>query len=60
MPVHSAVNKSCKIPRGHVTIKQIVGKGAFSQVAKAAADNLQGRTKKTLVAIKMLSGRKKY
>ena len=43
-----------------MTIKQIVGKGAFSQVAKAAADNLQGRTKKTLVAIKMLSGTKKY
>ena len=43
-----------------MTIKQIVGKGAFSQVAKAAADNLQGRTKKTLVAIKMLLGTKKY
>ena len=48
--------RSCEIPREHVTIKQIVGKGAFSQVAKAAADNLQGRPKKTLVAVKMLSG----
>ena len=47
---------SCEIPREHVTIKKIVGKGAFSQVAKATADNLQGRTKKTLVAVKMLSG----
>ena len=50
--------RSCEIPREHVTIKQIVGKGAFSQVAKATADNLQGRTKKTLVAVKMLSGTK--
>ncbi|XP_066024433.1 fibroblast growth factor receptor 2 [Pocillopora verrucosa] len=47
--------RSFEIPREHVTIKQIVGKGAFSQVAKATADNLQGRTKKTLVAVKMLS-----
>ena len=50
--------RSCEIPREHVTIKQIVGKGAFSQVAKATADNLQGRIKKTLVAVKMLSGTK--
>ena len=50
--------RSCEIPREHVTIKKIVGKGAFSQVAKATADNLQGRTKKTLVAVKMLSGTK--
>ena len=49
---------SYEIPREHVTIKKIVGKGAFSQVAKATADNLQGRTKKTLVAVKMLSGTK--
>ena len=49
---------SCEIPREHVTIKKIVGKGAFSQVAKATADNLQGRTKKTLVAVKMFSGTK--
>ena len=50
--------RSYEIPREHVTIKQIVGKGAFSQVAKATADNLQGRPKKTLVAVKMLSGTK--
>ena len=50
--------RSCEIPREHVTIKQIVGKGAYSQVAKATADNLKGRTKKTLVAVKMLSGTK--
>ena len=49
--------RSCEIPREDVTIK-IIGKGAFSQVAEATADNLQGRTKKTLVAVKMLSGTK--
>ena len=50
--------RSCEILREHVTIKQIVGKGAFSQIAKATADNLQGRHKKTLIAVKMLSGTK--
>ena len=50
--------RSCEIPREHVTIKQIIGIGAFSLVAEAAAYNLQGRTKKTLVAVKMLSGTK--
>ena len=48
--------RSWETPREHVTIKQIVGKGAFSQVAKATAINLQGRAKKTLVAVKMLKG----
>ena len=47
---------SWETPREHVTIKQIVGKGAFGQVAKATALNLQGRAKKTLVAVKMLKG----
>ncbi|CAH3161370.1 unnamed protein product [Pocillopora meandrina] len=46
--------RSWETPREHVTIKQIVGKGAFGQVAKATAVNLQGRAKKTLVAVKML------
>ena len=39
--------------------KQIIGKGAFGQVAKATAVNLQGRAKKMLVAVKMLKGTKK-
>ena len=51
--------RSWEIPREHVTIKQIVGKGAFGQVAKATAVNLQGRSEKTLVAVKMLKGTKK-
>ncbi|XP_022800745.1 fibroblast growth factor receptor 2-like isoform X1 [Stylophora pistillata] len=46
--------RSWEIAREQVTIKQIVGKGAFGQVAKATAINLQGRAKKTLVAVKML------
>ncbi|XP_066024530.1 fibroblast growth factor receptor 1-A-like isoform X2 [Pocillopora verrucosa] len=46
--------RSWETPREHVTIKQIIGKGAFGQVAKATAVNLQGRAKKTLVAVKML------
>ena len=52
--------RSCEILREHVTIKKVVGKGAFSQVAKVIADNLQGRTKKTLVTVKMLPGTKYY
>ena len=51
--------RSWEIPREHVTIKQIVGKGAFGQVAKATAVNLQGRAEKTLVAVKMLKSTKK-
>ena len=42
-----------------MTIKQIVGKGSFGQVAKATVVNLQGRSEKTLVAVKMLKGTKK-
>ena len=51
--------RSWETPREHVTIKQIVGKGAFGQVAKATTLNLQGRAKNTLVAVKMLKGTKK-
>ena len=51
--------RSWETPREHVTIKEIVGKGAFGQVAKATAVNLQGRAKKTLIAVKMLKGTKK-
>ena len=51
--------RSWEIPREHVTIKQIIGKGAFGQVAKATAVNLQGRAKKMHVAVKMLKGTKK-
>ena len=52
--------RSWETSREHVTIKHIIGKGAFGQVAKATAVNLQGRAKKTIVAVKMLKGTKKY
>ena len=48
--------RSRETPREHVTIKHIIWKGAFSQVAKATAVNLG---KKTLVAVKMFKGTKK-
>ncbi|XP_022807707.1 fibroblast growth factor receptor 2-like isoform X2 [Stylophora pistillata] len=50
----NSCTRSWEIAREHVTIKQIVGKGAFGQVAKATASNLQGRAEKTLVAVKLL------
>ena len=51
--------RSWETPREDVTIEQIVGIGAFGQVAKATVVNLRGRAKKTLVAVKMLKGTKK-
>ena len=51
--------RSWETPREHVTIKHIVGKGAFGQVAKATVINQKGRAKKTLIAVKMLKGTKK-
>ena len=51
--------RSWEILREHVTIKQIVGKGAFGQVAKATAINLQGKAEKTLVAVKIMKSTKK-
>ncbi|XP_068685558.1 fibroblast growth factor receptor 3-like isoform X2 [Montipora foliosa] len=46
--------RSWEIPRDHVTIEKIIGKGAFGQVAKATANGLRGMPQKTLVAVKML------
>ena len=37
-----------------MTIEKIIGKGAFGQVAKGTAAELQGRPGMTTVAIKML------
>ncbi|XP_068685556.1 fibroblast growth factor receptor 2-like isoform X2 [Montipora foliosa] len=45
--------RSWEVPRHHVTIEKIIGKGAFGQVAKATADGLRGMPQKTLVAVKM-------
>ncbi|XP_068685610.1 tyrosine kinase receptor Cad96Ca-like isoform X2 [Montipora foliosa] len=46
--------RSWEIPRHHVTIEKIIGKGAFGQVAKATADGLRGMPHKIIVAVKML------
>ena len=46
--------RSWEVPRHHVTIEKVIGKGAFGQVAKGTAVGLQGRPDTTIVAIKML------
>ena len=46
--------RSWEVPRHHVTIEKVIGKGAFGQVAKGTAVGLQGRSDTTTVAIKML------
>ena len=46
--------RSWEVPRHHVTIDKVIGKGAFGQVAKGTAVALQGRPDTTTVAIKML------
>ena len=54
-PLHPST-RSWEVPRQHVTLEKIIGKGAFGQVAKGTAKSLRGRPKKTLVAIKKLRG----
>ena len=54
-PLHPST-RSWEVPREHVTIEKIIGKGAFGQVAKGTAMGLRVRPQKTLVAIKMLKG----
>ena len=56
-PLHPST-LSWEIPREHVTIEKIIGKGAFGQVAKGTAMGFRGRPQKTLVAVKMLKGDK--
>ena len=52
-PLHPLTG-SWEVPRHHVTIKKIIGKGAFGQVAKGTAVGLCGMPGMTTVAIKML------
>ena len=54
-PLHPST-RSWEVPRQHVTLEKIIGKGAFGQVAKGTATSLRGRPGKTLVAIKKLRG----
>ena len=55
--LHSSTS-SWEVPRQHVTLEKIIGKGAFGQVAKGTAISLRGHPRKTLVAIKKLKGMK--
>ena len=48
--------RSWEVPRQHVTLEKIIGKGAFGQVAKGTVRSLRGCPGKTLVAIKKLRG----
>ena len=48
--------RSWEVPRENVTIKKVIGKGAFGQVAQGTASELRGRDGTTRVAIKMLKG----
>lgn len=52
-PLHPST-RSWEVPRDHVSVKKIIGKGAFGQVAKGTAEQLRGRLRTTTVAIKML------
>ena len=54
-PLHPPT-RSWEVPRQHVTLEKIIGKGAFGQVAKGTVRSLRGRPGKTLVAIKKLRG----
>ena len=52
-PLHP-LTRSWEVPRHHVTIEKVIGKGAFGQVAKGTAVRLRGMPGMTTVAIKML------
>ena len=49
--------RSWEVPRESLTIKKIIGKGAFGQVAKGTARDLHGAPGETIVAVKMLKGK---
>ena len=52
-PLHP-LTRSWEVPRRHVNIEKIIGKGAFGQVAKGTAVGLRRSSETTTVAIKML------
>ena len=52
-PLHP-LTRSWEVPRHHVIIEKVIGKGAFGQVAKGTAEGLRGMPGMTTVAIKML------
>ncbi|KAL9964783.1 hypothetical protein ACROYT_G028468 [Oculina patagonica] len=53
MPLHLS-GRRWEINREQVKIIKVIGKGAFSQVAKATAWNIRGNEENTTVAVKML------
>ena len=55
MPLHPSA-RSWEINRELVEIIKVVGKGAFSQVAKATAWSISDNEEYTTVAVKMLKG----
>ena len=55
MPLHPST-RSWEIGRGQVDVIKVIGKGAFSEVAKATVWNLRGNQEYTTVAAKMLKG----
>jgi len=55
MPLHPS-GRTLEINREQVKIIKVVGKGAFSQVAKATAWNIGDNEECTTVAVKMLKG----
>ena len=55
MPLHSST-RSWEINREQVKVLKVIGKGAFSQVAKATAWNIRGDEEYSTVAVKMLKG----
>ena len=52
-PLHP-LTRFWEVPRHHVIIEKVIGKGAFGQVAKGTAEGLRGMPGMTTVAIKML------
>jgi len=55
MSLHPSA-RSWEIKREKVKIIKVVGKGAFSQVAKATAWSISNSEEYTTVAVKMLKG----
>ena len=50
--------KNWEVSREHVEISKVIGKGAFSQVAKATVLTINGIKAKKTVAVKMLKGKR--
>ena len=57
MPLPSLTTE-WEIKPEQVKIIKVIGKGAFSRVAKATALNIRGNQEDTTVAVKMLKGRR--